>query len=303
MDVKEVVMTEFFNTTKVMSELRKGVVTITSDNNQSVGWTDIAVGSKKKSALVSVKLSCGSNNKCLDGQKLTIFDCDIIDSVYSLYKDGEVDVTPTMVIRAYAGDSNKKLAKNFRNKVVDIIDKLSGLTLEIDSEDQFKLMEIPMKDDNWIFKGPLLPMEKTVKKEDGKERVEYRIISTPILYQYALTIRQIGGVTGSLPSIAHKRTSKEDTMIARYLLRRISAMKNKKNKVYSNNIVYARKGGEGMFGVLGYDGKAIKSWKDKKSKLHKTVIRYLEHFKSEGYILDYVLLKKKGSIYGVEVIV
>lgn len=47
--------------------------------------------------------------------------------------------------------------------------------------------------------------------------------------------------------------------------------------------------------------KTSKNWKAKKSKLHKIVVLYLEHFKEMGYISGYVVLKKKNSNYGVEI--
>ena len=66
---------------------------------------------------------------------------------------------------------------------------------------------------------------------EGHEKIVYHIYGIPVLYQYALKLKHIGGVTADLLNISGKRTSKEDTMIARYLLRRILAMKNKSNCV------------------------------------------------------------------------
>ena len=70
-------------------------------------------------------------------------------------------------------------------------------------------------------------------------------------------VKHIGGVSSELLNIPGKRTGKEDTMIARYLIRRISAMKNKKNAMKSRHIVYERRSDEGRH------GKAVKGLLDR----------------------------------------
>ena len=235
------------------------------------------------------------------GQALTFFDRDIMDSIFSLYHDGEEDVTPAMVVRSYSGDFKKTSSKKYQKKVEDTMDKLACLTLRIECAEQFELMRKSTRN-NCVFEGPLLPLKKKASVEmEGHEKIVYHIYGIPVLYQYALKLKHIGGVTADLLNISGKRTSKEDTMIARYLLRRILAMKNKSNCVNNKHIVYERRSDEGMFGVLGFGKKTSKNWKAKKSKLHKIVVLYLEHFKEMGYISGYVVLKKKNSNYGVEI--
>ena len=292
MKTKEVVITEFFNLTKVMNELTKGAVRIAGNSDPCSGGVDIPVGTSTKPARVWVKLSCKPDDKELIGQALTFFDRDIMDSIFSLYHDGEEDVTPAMVVRSYSGDFKKTSSKKYQKKVEDTMDKLACLTLRIECAEQFELMRKSTRN-NCVFEGPLLPLKKKASVEmEGHEK---------IVYQYALKLKHIGGVTADLLNISGKRTSKEDTMIARYLLRRILAMKNKNNCVNNKHIVYERRSDEGMFGVLGFGKKTSKNWKAKKSKLHKIVVLYLEHFKEMGYISGYVVLKKKNSNYGVEI--
>ena len=58
MKTKEVVITEFFNLTKVMNELTKGAVRIAGNSDPCSGGVDIPVGTSTKPARVWVKLSC-----------------------------------------------------------------------------------------------------------------------------------------------------------------------------------------------------------------------------------------------------
>lgn len=58
MKTKEVVITEFFNLTKVMNELTKGAVRIAGNSDPCSGGVDISVGTSTKPARVWVKLSC-----------------------------------------------------------------------------------------------------------------------------------------------------------------------------------------------------------------------------------------------------
>lgn len=301
MKTKEVVITEFFNLTKVMNELTKGAVRIAGNSDPRSGGVYIPVGTSTKPAQVWVKLSCKPDDKELIGQALTFFDRDIMDSIFSLYHDGEEDVTPAMVVRSYSGDFKKTSSKGYQKKVEDTMDKLTCLTLRIECAEQLELMGMSTRN-NCVFEGPLLPLKKKVSAEmEGHEKIVYHICGTSVLYQYALKLKHIAGVTADLMNISGKRTSQEDTMIARYLLRRISTMKNKRNCVNNKRIVYERRSDEGMFGVLGFGEKTSKNWKAKKSKLHKTVVLYLKHFKEMGYISGYVVLKKKNSNYGVEI--
>ena len=78
MKTKEVVITEFFNLTKVMNELTKGAVRIAGNSDPCSGGVDISVGTSTKPARVWVKLSCKPDDKELIGQALTFFDRDII---------------------------------------------------------------------------------------------------------------------------------------------------------------------------------------------------------------------------------
>ena len=225
MKTKEVVITEFFYLTKVMNELTKAAVRIAGNSDPCSGGVDIPVGTSTKPARVWVKLSCKPDDKELIGQALTFFDRDIMDSIFSLYHDGEEDVTPAMVVRSYSGDFKKTSSKKYQKKVEDTMDKLACLTLRIECAEQFELMRKSTRN-NCVFEGPLLPLKKKASVEmEGHEKIVYHIYGIPVLYQYALKLKHIGGVTADLLNISGKRTSKEDTMIARYLLRRILAAK------------------------------------------------------------------------------
>ena len=270
MKTKGVVITEFFNLTKVMNELTKGAVRIAGNSDPCSGGVDIPVGTSTKPARVWVKLSCKPDDKELIGQALTFFDRDIMDSIFSLYHDGEEDVTPAMVVRSYSGDFKKTSSKKYQKKVEDTMDKLACLTLRIECAEQFELMRKSTRN-NCVFEGPLLPLKKKASVEmEGHEKIVYHIYGIPVLYQYALKLKHIGGVTADLLNISGKRTSKEDTMIARYLLRRILAMKNKSNCVNNKHIVYERRSDEGMFGVLGFGKKTSKNWKAKRVNCTKS---------------------------------
>ena len=54
MKTKEVVITEFFNLTKVMNELTKGAVRIAGNSDPCSGGVDIPVGTSTKPARVWV---------------------------------------------------------------------------------------------------------------------------------------------------------------------------------------------------------------------------------------------------------
>ena len=126
------------------------------------------------------------DDKELIGQALTFFDRDIMDSIFSLYHDGEEDVTPAMVVRSYSGDFKKTSSKKYQKKVEDTMDKLACLTLRIECAEQFELMRKSTRN-NCVFEGPLLPLKKKASVEmEGHEKIVYHIYGIPVLYQYAL---------------------------------------------------------------------------------------------------------------------
>lgn len=301
MKIKEVVMKEFFNTTKVMNELCKGAIKITVDQNSNSGWNYIQVGTKKQSAVVNVQLTGRFEKKELEKLTLSAVDRDIMDAVFSLYIAEELDVTPEMIIRAYSGNPQKDTTDAFQKVVVNTLDKLMRLTIQIECMEQLELMQMSTRNNKSIYKGPLLSLEKKVECENGGKKIVYHISGMPVLYQYALMVKHICSVSSELLNIPGKRTGREDTMIARYLIRRISAMRNKKNSMKSRHIVYERRCDQGMLRQLGYSEEGYKNWSDKKFKIHRTVIRYLDHFVKYGYISGYVILKKKRSFYGIEI--
>lgn len=86
-------------------------------------------------------------------------------------------------------------------------------------------------------------------------------------------------------------------------------MKNPKNRLFSTKISYEwydvkTKSSKGMFAELGYNASEYTefAWRNKKSKLHKFVLKLLAAFQRDGYIKSFTEVRgAKSSIEGVEI--
>lgn len=296
------VKNEYFNNTKVANYL--------STNSELLEKTFQLTTIPRKNIFVTVDLTADTN-LILTNANITQFDLAVMDSVYTLLVNGETAFTPEMIVRIMSGNFNQDVTPQKSGAVTKSLNKLSLIRITIDCTEELQARKKLEKNKTARLTSYLMPLrEIEIQTANHKSVMKgFQLIEKPVLYTYAETIQQIMSVPTSILSTQGKISDTNDNIIIkRALIRRIEAMKNNKNKIKSNIIVYERydqetKKEKGFLITLGFNKENYSNWKKKKNNLHKSIIKILDTFKEEKYILNYEIIKEgKQKINGVSII-
>lgn len=244
---------------------------------------------------------------------ITPVDLAVMDAVYTLTMYGCTVLTPTAIIRAMSGDMEQELTSAMRDALVAAITKLMHLWIQIDCQAEYRARGIIAEDAELEpLSSPLLPVEEVlVQPANHSEPIRgYQLHVVSALYVYASDIRNIANVQADVLRTPHVGNSIEMIKLKRYLIRRIAAMRNKRNAVKSNSIIYERHDNRahaavGLYANMGYCKEDYKNWRDKRRKIHISVCAILGDLVSAGYIKGYSELDswlgRRRSPGGVEI--
>lgn len=244
---------------------------------------------------------------------ITPFDLAVMDAVYTLAMYGCTVLTPTAIIRAMSGDMEQELTSGTREALATAITRLMHLWIQIDCKAEYRARGIIAEDAELEpLSSPLLPVEEVlVQPANHTAPVRgYQLYAISALYAYASDVKNIANVQADVLRTPHVGNSVEMIKLKRYLIRRIAAMRNTRNSVKSNAIVYERYDGKaqalvGLYANLGYHKEDYKNWRDKRRKIHISVIAILNDLVSVGYIKGYSelapRLEERKSPGGVEI--
>lgn len=269
------------------------------ENKAFVNEGDIVVGSHKKTDIV-VK----AETYMLDttGAKipsnLTPAEREVLNGVISIFASEEKRAgtaaaeqsvfTARQVYEAFAGRGTYDKAKIA--EIENQIDKLRTTLCSIDWTEHAKLNGIS-NIDSIVVKEPYLMVKSATFESGGQIVTGYQFVSAPVMYRYAKAIGQIITVPRKLLNVDASNTS-EAIVLKNYMLRRIEGMKNEKNKIASNTILF-----ETMFkdcGIIGGD-------KTQNKRRRNIVYSILDSWKKQQYIKAYKENKKGQTIRGVEI--
>lgn len=293
---------EYLNVSKVASYITAGV-----DLNSGHRVTTLPTRGNQKT--IKVLVSFAEDEHITTSQQLTLYDLAVLDSVYTLYVNQCTAFSPEMVVRAMSGNLSQDVTSTKRDRVVESLDRLSRIQIMIDCTDEFRARGKIKAQEKICYQSYLLPLEKVCITLGNQKTLQgYHLIKVPALYQYAAQINQIASVPAEVFAAGHISATEEVILIRRYLIRRIEAMRNKRNRVASKRISYEWHDAKttetkGMFSAFGYKNKPGDStWRTKKARFHRAVTSILDGFKSVGYIKDYETVRdRQSSILGVEI--
>ena len=125
----------------------------------------------------------------------------------------------------------------------------------------------------------------------------------PVLYDYAERIGRIATVPIGLMKVSGVTDTEDGILVKRYVIQRVEELKRARNKSQLKEIIYYdQEMRKGAMSELWYDSD-FKNVRDKKAKLHSTIIKVLKSFKKENYIKDYKEILDGKSVIGVEIVV
>lgn len=283
-------------------------------------------GAKKLVETTCILTYEGDNVHLSGRQPFTEYDRNVYNAVSSLYVYGDQShvVTPAMVYRAMTGltDSEKPTAGQLA-AVTRSLDKMRFIRARIDCTEELKMRRITLnsKQINGGEIDTYLLTADAIKVQAGGQTVRaYRIIKTPILYEYAAAVKQVLTLPASVLDVkeisemtvdgAKKLTigarlpnTESRILIKGYLIRRIEGMKGKNG--LSNPVISLydyQRDGETHQGLYSIAGKA--DAKDLEAKRIRTdVEKMLAYWQATGYIKAFEAQTQRRKITGYKITV
>ena len=268
------------------------------------GLIELDVGRKKDDILTRCILSYeGDNVKLTSRRSFTEYDRQVADAVTSLYEYGDKShiITAATVYRAmvHATETETPSPQQIE-AVTQSLDKLRFVRVQIDCTEELMRRNIDLNGSQ-ITAGKidtyLLTLDKMEIIAGGQKVVAYKVIKTPILYEYSRLTGQVITVPAALLDIRDKTGTKipnteRRIAIKGYLMRRISIMKGQNSKNQSCHILY-----DSLYNEVC----STEPTQKEKRLIRDYIPCVLEYWKSEKFIKDYEELTHGKKKIGIEI--
>ena len=223
-----------------------------------------------------------------------------LEGAFNLYLNGIEAFTPEVLYRYSIGNKDARVTEQQKERAIASVERMATIRQELDltpyiqkygsKEAKAHLKEEP--EGAYIIKSYMLPVEEVTERVQGKrQKTVYRLIQAPALLKYNdwLANDRIGQIDKEL--LDTLSTSVEDSLIKRYLAKRLIALENPNNRM-SNPVV--------NFETL-YDHIDVEEPdKYKRKKIREDVCAVLDYWKAIKRIKGYKLTKKGRAFTGVE---
>ena len=268
------------------------------------GLIELDVGRKKDDILTRCILSYeGDNVKLTSRRSFTEYDRQVADAVTSLYEYGDKShiITAATVYRAMVHATETETPSPQQTEAVtQSLDKLRFVRVQIDCTEELMRRNIDLNGSQ-ITAGKidtyLLTLDKMEVIAGGQKVVAYKVIKTPILYEYSRLTGQVITVPAALLDIRDKTGAKipnteRRIAIKGYLMRRISIMKGQNSKNQSCHILY-----DSLYNEVC----STEPTQKEKRLIRDYIPCVLEYWKSEKFIKDYEELTHGKKKIGIEI--
>lgn len=262
------------------------------------GAIDLVVSGRGKTEITTrCILSYEGDNVKLSGrQPCTEYDRNVADAVTSLFLYGDPShiITPATVYRAMIHSTGTETpSPQTLGAVTRSLDKGRFVRVQIDCTQELLRRKASLNGEQ-ITGGKvdtyLLPLEKIEVMAGGKKVTAYKIIKTPVLYDYARLTKQVLTVPAKLLDVPNASNTEQRISIKGYLLRRITVMKGKTQQ--SNRILFEK--------IWDAAGKPDPSPKEAQ-RIREYTFTVLDYWKKERYIKGYKAIKEKKTYTAVEI--
>lgn len=299
---------------KLANTMTKGIIDIGK----------ITLEESRRDAKKLVETTCiltyeGDNVHLSGRQPFTEYDRNVYNAVSSLYVYGDQShvVTPAMVYRAMTGltDSEKPTAGQLA-AVTRSLDKMRFIRARIDCTEELKMRRITLnsKQINGGEIDTYLLTADAIKVQAGGQTVRaYRIIKTPILYEYAAAVKQVLTLPASVLDVkelnpggsigARLPNTESRILIKGYLIRRIEGMKGKNG--LSNPVISLydyQRDGETHQGLYSIAGKPDADRKEMQ-RIREDAEKMLAYWTATGYIKAFQAQTERKKITGYKITV
>lgn len=271
----------------------------------NAGEFNLKVGGKGAN---EIKTRCilsyeGDNIKLTSRQPFTEYDRNVADAVTSLYEYGDEShiVTAATVYRAmvHATETETPSPQQI-GAVTRSLDKMRFVRVQIDCSEELTRRKLSLNGAQ-VTGGKidtyLLALEAIEVTAGGQRVKAYKVIKTPILYDYSRLTGQVITVPAALLDVRDKTGAKvanteRRIAIKSYLMRRISVMKGKNGKNQSRNILF-----ETLYNEV-CDGEPTEK---EQRNIRDYIPQVLDYWKRSGFIKGYADLTQGRKKTGVEI--
>lgn len=223
-----------------------------------------------------------------------------LEGAFNLYLNGIEAFTPEVLYRYSIGNKDARVTDQQKERAIASVERMATIRQELDltpyiakygsKETKAHLKEEP--EGAYIIKSYMLPVEEVTERVQGKrQKTVYRLIQAPALLKYNdwLANSRLGQIDKEL--LDTLSTSVEDSLIKRYLAKKLIALENPNNRM-SNPVI--------NFETL-YDHIDVEEPnKYKRKKIREDVCAVLDYWKAIKRIKGYKLTKKGRTFTGVE---
>lgn len=252
---------------------------------------------RRGNQLVEIKTTINfidnKNIQLANNASVTAYDKIVHDAVCSLYAAGNETFTPEMVYRAMNGMIQSEFVSPKSIKmIVDSLEKMRVTDIAIDYTEQLKMTNPAEVVDLARVSGAMLMMQKVTVSTGGVTKWAYRLVASPIVYEYSKMIKQIIPIPLTLLNTKETTRSTDTVIIIRqYILQRVELMKNKKNNMNSRVISY-----DSIYELLDApDDRKLRA------TIRSQTERLLDNYVRIEYITGYEIVKHGRAITGIQI--
>ncbi len=231
--------------------------------------------------------------------KLSCFDCDVADAIYTLYRrgNGQLPFTLGQILQELSGGRGKTLTREKKEQIQASVERLRHTWIRIDCTQEMRERAGQKSGEMCVISGPMLMVEADLviqERKDGAVQYEqYRFAKAePMpLYEYGALLKQMIVFPRRLLELELSDTI-DAIKTKRYLIRRLEVIRKAGRKYKLNKINYGRVAHSKDTGLLADIGLCqgdyqSGSWSNKVRKIRGITVQILNHYKQIGYVTDF----------------
>ena len=252
---------------------------------------------KKANKQVFVIVEFSENEGRVLSRPINQFETNILSAVFTIFISGNLTFSPKHIYEILTGGGRVEKTSTLLAEIEKGIDRLKSIFVRIDATEQAKKQNYKIQ--KAISESYLLPLrkEKRIFKGKQQEEIAYKFIDIPAIFNYSQDVKQI--VTCPTQLLQLSNASQELINLRIAVIKRVMNIATgslKSNKILINSILE--------------EAKITTEQSTQRKRYIKAIEKSLEEAKYQGYILDFIKLKKstgptggRPSLNGFEIVV
>lgn len=280
------------------NKLANTITTAKGFNLFDINGADLIVSGRGKTEITTrCMLTYEGDNITLSGrQPFTEYDRNVADAVTSLYEYGGSNiVTAATVYRAMVNMTDTETPSPQQiGAVTRSLDKMRFTRVRIDCTEELKQRKVSLNGQQitgGLVDTYLLAMEAIEVTVGGQRVKAYKVIKTPILYEYSQLTGQVYTTPSKLLAVPDQSNTEQRIAIKSYLLRRICAMKGPTPQ--SNRIKFDK-----LYEAIGIDNPE----KQERKRIKDYITAVLAYWEKEKLIKGFEFVKNGREYAAVDIL-